>query len=95
LVWRWCHRGLPWNRTFGLQKYDFGIVPNGITFILIFILICPVVLQLNHANRQTRPAHNAFLSCTSCKERIVTGALHAFLPTGVTGWGIPTLRLSW
>jgi hypothetical protein len=34
-------------------KYDFRIVPNGTTSIPNFILIRPLVLDLNHADRRT------------------------------------------
>jgi hypothetical protein len=34
-------------------KYDFRVVPNGITSIPNFTQICPAVLKLNHVDRQT------------------------------------------
>jgi hypothetical protein len=46
--------------------------PNDITSIPVFIHIRPVVLELNHADRQTRSALYAFISCTLSKERIAT-----------------------
>jgi hypothetical protein len=45
--------------------------PNGIMFIPNFIQIRPAVLELNHADRQTWPAPDAFISCTLCKEHII------------------------
>jgi hypothetical protein len=53
-----------------IEKYNFRLVPNGITLMPNFIQICPAVLELNHADRQTWPAQYAFISCTLCKERI-------------------------
>jgi hypothetical protein len=53
-------------------EVKFTVVPNGIMSIP-FIQICPVVLELNHADRQTWPALNAFISCTSCKECVTRG----------------------
>jgi hypothetical protein len=66
-------------RLYKIENYDFRVVPNGITSTLNFIQIHPAVLDLNHAgrqtdgrtDRQTRPALYAFISCTSCKERII------------------------
>jgi hypothetical protein len=44
-------------------------------FIPNFVQINSVVVELNHADRQTGPALNAFISCTSCTERIKTDVL--------------------
>jgi hypothetical protein len=55
-----------------IVKYNLRVVPNCITSIPNFIQIRPAVLELNHADRQTWPALYAFISCTSCKERMKT-----------------------
>jgi hypothetical protein len=34
-------------------KYNFRVVPNGVTSIPNSIQICPAVLKTNHVNRQT------------------------------------------
>jgi hypothetical protein len=44
-----------------IEKYDFRVVPNGITSIPTFIQICLAVLELNHTGRWTQPALCAFI----------------------------------
>jgi hypothetical protein len=54
-----------------LKKCNFRVDPSGITSIPYFIQIRPAVLELNYVDRRKWLATNAFISCTSCKERIV------------------------
>jgi hypothetical protein len=48
-----------------IVKYDFWVVPNGITSIPNFIQIHPVVLELNHVDRHDQPyMHSFHAHCT-------------------------------
>lgn len=53
------------------EKYYFSVHPSGIMSMTSFIQISPVVLKLNHADRQTWPPLCVFILCTSCKEYII------------------------
>jgi hypothetical protein len=63
-------------RLYEIEEYDFRVVLNGMTSIPNFIQIRPAVLYLNHedwqTNKQPWPVLYAFISCTSCRERIKT-----------------------
>jgi hypothetical protein len=49
--------------------------PNRIPSIPNFIQIRPAALELNHDDRQTGSVLRAFISCTSCKERLIINKL--------------------
>jgi hypothetical protein len=50
---KFVHQPCWYYRLQEIEKYDFRVDSNGITSIPNFIQICPAVLELNHADRQT------------------------------------------
>jgi hypothetical protein len=54
-----------------IENYDFRVFPNGITSIPDFIQVRPDVFLLNHTETDRHDRLSAFISCTSCNERII------------------------
>jgi hypothetical protein len=54
-----------------IEKYDFMVDPNGMRSVRNLIEKRLAVFELNHADRQTRPALCVFISCTSFKEHVM------------------------
>jgi hypothetical protein len=68
--------------------YEFRVASNRITSMPNFIKMSPAVLELNHTDRHTWSALYAFISCTSCKERMMEKRSSPESLTSVPEWRV-------
>jgi hypothetical protein len=65
ILWRYCRSRLISSCVRHVDIIDCisGLAFSGVMSIPHFVKICPAVLELKYADRQTRPDPHAFISC--------------------------------